>query len=149
MAAAAALADRERDAEHGIGAEPALVGRAVERDQGLVDLGLGFRVHAADRVENLAIDRIDRLAHALAAIALLVAVAQFHRLMRAGGGAGRHRGAPEGAVFQHHVDLHGRIAAAVENFTSDDVNDGGHVPAFLNLSRIKHIVMPDESRASR
>ena len=127
-----ALGDRrglgrgERDAEDGIGAEPAFVRRAVERDHGFVDLGLRLGVHAAERVEDLAVDRIDRLAHALAEIALLVAVAQFDRLMRAGGSARGHRGAAQRAVLQHDVDFDGRIAAAVENFAADDVGDGGH-----------------------
>jgi hypothetical protein len=40
--------------------------------------------------------------------------------------------APEGtgaaarAVFQDHLGLHGRVAAAVEHFAGDDVGDGGH-----------------------
>ena len=120
------LGDRERHAENGVGAEPALVGRAVELDHGLVDLDLLLGVHAAERVENLAIDGLDRLPHALAEIARLVAVAQLNRLMRAGGGARRHRRAAHRAVFQHHIDLDGGIAAAVKNFAADDVDDGGH-----------------------
>ena len=120
------LGGGERDAEDGIGAEAAFVGGAVERDHGLVDLGLRLGVHAAERLENLAVDRLDRLAHALAAVAGLVAVAQFHRLMHAGGGAGGHRGAAERAVLQDDVDFDGRIAAAVEDFAADDVGDGGH-----------------------
>ena len=56
------LGDRQRDAEDGVGAEAALVGRAVERDQRLVDLDLLLGVHAADRVEDLAVDGVDRLA---------------------------------------------------------------------------------------
>ena len=127
------LGDRQRDAEDGIGAEPRLVGRAVERDHRLVDLDLRLRIHAADGVENLAVDRVDRLAHALAEIALLVAVAQLDRLVRAGRGARRHRGAAERAVLQHDVDLDGRIAAAVEDFAADDVDDGGH-----GRSRLSH-----------
>ncbi len=47
--------------------------------------------------------------------------------MRAGGSAGRHGGAAHRAVFQHDVDLDGRIAAAVQNLAADDVDDGGHV----------------------
>ncbi len=128
------LRRRKRDAEHGIGAKPALVRSAVERDHRLVDLDLLFGVEATDGIENLAVDRIDRLADTLAAISLLVAVAQFHRLMRAGGGAGRHSGASDIAVFQYDIDLHGRIAAAVQNFTSDNVNDCSHewqVPRFV------------------
>ena len=119
------LGGRERDAEDGIGAEPALVGRAVERDQRLVDLDLRLGVHAADRVENLAVDRVDRLAYALAEIAL-VAVAQLDRLVRPGRGARRHRSAAARAVLEHDVDLDGRVAAAVEDFAADDVDDGGH-----------------------
>ena len=116
----------ERNAENGIGAEARLVGRAVERDHGLVDLGLRLGIHAAERIEDLAVDGVDRLAHALAAVARLVAVAQFHRLVRAGGGAGGHRGTAARAVLQHDVDLDGRIAAGIENFTADDVGNGGH-----------------------
>ena len=64
------LGGGERDAENGIGAEPALVGRAVERDHGFVDLDLRLGLHAAESVENLAIDGVDGFAHALAEIAL-------------------------------------------------------------------------------
>ena len=66
------------------------------------------------------------LQHALAEIAALVAVAQLDRLVRAGRGARGHRGAALAAVLQHHVDLHGRVAAAVEDLAADDVDDGGH-----------------------
>jgi hypothetical protein len=78
------------------------------------------------RVENLAVDRVDRLGHALAEIAALIAVAQLDRLMLAGGGAGGYRGAALGAVFQLDIDLDGRIAATVEDFTADDIHNGGH-----------------------
>ena len=120
------LSDRQRHAENGIGAEPAFVGRAVELDHGLVDLGLRLRIHAADGVEDFAVDRVHRLAHALAQIARLVAVAQFDRLMRAGGRARGHRGAPARAVFQNDIHFDGRIAATVQNFAADNVNNGGH-----------------------
>ena len=106
--------------------QPALVGRAVEIDHDLVDLDLLLDRHVAQRLEDFAVDGFDRLLHALAEIARLVAVAQFHRLMRAGGGARRHRRAADRAVFQHHIDLDRGIAAAIENFAADDVDDGGH-----------------------
>ena len=128
------LCDRERDAENGVGAKPALVGRAVERDQHLVDLDLRFSVHSADGVENLAIDGFNRFAHAFAAITC-PAVTQLHGLVRAGRGAGRHRCAALGAVLEHDVDLDGRIAAAIENFAADDVDNGGHG---LACSRLEH-----------
>ena len=87
------LGGGKRNAENGIGAEPRFVGRAVERDHGLVDLRLRLGVDAAERIEDLVVDRVDRLEDAFAAIDGLVAVAQFDRFMRAGRGAGRHRGA--------------------------------------------------------
>ena len=141
------LGDRQRHAEDGVGAEPRLVGRAVERDHRLVDLALRLGVHAADGIENLAFDGGDRLLHALAEIAFLVAVAQFDRLMRAGRGAGWHRGAAARAVLEHDLDLDGRVAAAVEHFAADDVGDGGHgVPGLWRLRRFYRrgaaLVMP-------
>ena len=120
------LGDGERHAEDGIRPEPAFVRRAVERDHGLVDLDLRLGIHAAERLKNLAVDRLDRVAHALAEIALLVAVAQFDRLMGPRGSPRRHPGAAARAVLQHDIDLHGRIAAAVQNFPADDVDNGGH-----------------------
>ena len=81
---------------------------------------------AGQRVEDLAVDGIDRLEHALAAVAALVAVAQLDRFVGAGGGARGNGGAAEGAGFQGHIDLDGRIAAAVENFARVDVGDHRH-----------------------
>ena len=104
-----------------------LVARAVELDQRRVDAALVLGIHAGERVEDLAVDRIDRLLDALAEVARLVAVAQLDRLVRAGRGARRHRRATHGAILQHDVDLHRRVAAAVEDFAADDVDDGGHL----------------------
>ena len=64
--------------------------------------------------------------HALAEIARLVAVAELDRLVGAGRGAGRHRRAAHRAVLEDHIDLDGRVAAAVEDLAPDDVDDGGH-----------------------
>ncbi len=89
------LGDGQRHAEDGVGTDAALVGRAVELDQRVVDLDLLARVEAGQQVHDLGVDRGDRLQDALAAVALLVAVAQFDRLVRAGRGARRHgRAAP-------------------------------------------------------
>ena len=110
--------------------EPALVRGAVEIDHDLVDLDLLLDGLIAQRLEDFAVDGLDRLLHALAEIALLVAVAQFDRLMRAGGGARGHRRAADRAVFQHHIDFDGGIAPAIENFAANDVDDGGHVLNF-------------------
>ena len=84
-------------------------------------------VHAADRVEDLAFDVGDRLPHALAAEAGLVAVAQFHRLVRAGRGAGRApRRGPCAPLSSTTSTSTVGIAAAVEDFAGGDVGDGGH-----------------------
>ena len=105
------LGDGERDAQNGVGAEPRLVRRAVERDHRCVDLDLILRVKPAQGVENIAIDAFDRLEHALAEKARLVAVAQFDRFMRAGRGARRHRRAAKRAIFQRDIDFDRGIAA--------------------------------------
>src|SRR3546814_2741533 len=75
----------------------------------LVDVHLVLGVQAGQHVEDLVVHGLDRLQHALAAIALLVAVAQLDRLVGAGRGAGGHGGAAEGAALQSDVDLDGRI----------------------------------------
>ena len=82
-------------------------------------------------VGDLAIDRVDRLADALAAPAALVAIAQLDRLMRAGRRARRHRRAAHAAVLQRHVDLDRRIAAAVEDLAGVHVDDCGHGSSFF------------------
>ena len=47
--------------------------------------------------------------------------------MRAGRCPRRHRGAAHRSIFQHDVDFDGRVAATVENFAANDVDDGCHV----------------------
>jgi len=130
----AGLRAGQADAEDGVGAQPALVLGAVQRDQGLVDTTLVLGVHAAEGVEDLAVDVVDRLADTLAAPQVLVAVAQFHRLMGAGRGTRGHGGAAEAAVVEDNVHLDGGIAAAVENLAGDDVGDVGHEGALLSGS---------------
>ena len=75
-----------------------LVRRAVERQHQPVDLGLARRVAADHRRRDLLDDVRDRLQHALAAVARLVAVAQLDRLVLAGRGAGRNRGGMRSVV---------------------------------------------------
>ncbi len=119
------LGHSQRDAENGVGAELALVVGPVEFDHSRVDGELFLRVHSADRVEDRTVDRFDGLANALAEIAV-TAVAQFDRLIGARRGARRDGGTSEGAVLEDDVDLHGRIATAVQYFAGDDVDDLGH-----------------------
>src|ERR1700680_4821806 len=50
------LGDRQRHAQHGVGAEAALVRGAVEIDQGAIDAGLVARVHALQPRGDLVMD---------------------------------------------------------------------------------------------
>jgi hypothetical protein len=118
--------DRERNAQDGVRPEPALVGRAVQADQQGVDPSLVLRLEPGEDVEDLAVHRVHGLAHALAAVTALVAVALLDRLVRAGGRARGHGRAAQAAVFQHHIHLDGRVAAAVQHLAADDVDDFGH-----------------------
>ncbi len=119
------LGGRQRHAENRIGAEPLLVLGAVELAQTLVEGFLVGGVRTLQGAGDLAIHRVHGLAHPLAAIAL-AAVPKLMGLMRAGGRTGRHGGAAEMAVLQHHVDLDGGVAAAVEDFPGEDGCDCGH-----------------------
>ena len=101
---AAALRDRQRDAEDGVGAEAALVRRAVELEQRGVERALVERVHAQQ-----ARGAISSLTFATAFVTPLPphassAVAQLDGLVCAGRGARRHRRAPERAGLE--LDLH-------------------------------------------
>ena len=120
------LGGGEADAQDGVGAQPALVRRAVELDHRRIEAALVLGVEAGERVEQLAVDRVHRLQHALAAVAAVVPVALLHRLVGPCGGAGRDRRATEGTVLQRHIDLDRGIAPAVEDFARGDVDDIGH-----------------------
>ena len=78
------LGHGQRHTENSVGAEPALVLRAVEFDQRLIDAALILGFHVAQRVVDLSIDRLDRLGDAFAEIAALVAIAQLDGFVRAG-----------------------------------------------------------------
>src|SRR5919112_321581 len=64
---------------------------------------------------------------------MVVAVAQLERLVLAGAGAARHRRASRDATLERDVGLDGRVAAAVEDLTRADVDDGRHGPCFGKL----------------
>ena len=101
-----------RDRQNRIRAQLALVRRAVERNHRLVDQPLIGRVHALQLGRNHGFHVVHGLQHALAQVVALVAVAQFHGLMLAGGSARRHNGAAQRAAFQNHVRFHGRDCRA-------------------------------------
>ena len=126
--------DGHGDCEHSIGAQAAFVVGAVEVDERLVEKGLLGGIQAEDGFGDFSVDVLDGLEHALAQVARLVAIAQLNGLPRAGGGAGRHGGAAHHARFEQHVAFDGGVAAAVENFTAYDVNNGTHgVPCRVSI----------------
>ena len=119
-----------RHGQHRVGAQARLVVGAVQVDQGLVQEGLLGRVQAHHGLGDLGVDELDGLEHALAQVTGLVAVAQLDRFARTGRRAGRHGGAAHGAAFQQHVALDGGVAARIEDFAADDVNNCTHGSSF-------------------
>ena len=114
----------QRHAQDGVGPEALLVLRAVEFVHAVVQRHLIQRVHAAQFVGQLGVDVLDRLQNPLAEVFRLVAVAEFPRLVDSGAGAAGHGRPAEAAVGQFHVDLDGRIAAAIEDLSGTDVYNG-------------------------
>ena len=124
---AAALAQASDTPRMALAPSRLLFGVPSSAIMSLVDLHLIFDGVIGQRLEDFAVHGGDGLLHALAEIAALVAVAQLDRLMRAGGRARRHRRAADRTVFENDIDLDRGVAAAVQDFAADDVNNGGHV----------------------
>ena len=72
------------------------------------------------------VDVLDRAQHALAAVALGVAVAQLVRFVFAGRSAGRHDGSAEPAALKAGFHLNGRVPARVQNFARGQVGHQRH-----------------------
>jgi hypothetical protein len=117
------LGGRQRHRQDGVGPQARLVLGVVQLDHGLVDERLLHRIEPDDRLADLGVDVLDRLEHALAAVALRVAVAQLDRLPAAGGRARRHRRAAEDAGLEQHVGLHRRSPARVENLPRHHIHN--------------------------
>ena len=135
-----------RHAEHGVGAEPALGRRAVERHQHAVEIALIERP-AHDRLGDLAVDVRHGLSHALAEIARLVAVAQLERLALARGGARGHGGASQMRAGPD-VHFHRGVAARVENFASVNACDRDRAPP-VSPRRVRKVQFSDRDRCGR
>ena len=120
------LGDGQADAENCVGAEPGLVLGAIDIDHQPVDRDLVLRIAPGQGVEQLALDRVQSLAHALAEIAIGVAVAQLDRFVLAGRGARGDRGAPADAALEFDIDFERRVAPAIEDFPAANINNGGH-----------------------
>ena len=111
---------RQRGPEDRVGAEAALVRRAVELDQDPVDERLVAGVGPGQCLGDLAVDVGDRLQDPLAAVALLVAVAQLEGFALARGGARGHAGPSGGAAGKQRLHLDGGIPAGVEDLAPED-----------------------------
>src|SRR4029453_9414647 len=88
--------------------------------------GLLTRLEPLDLRGDHLVDVLHRAAHALAAVAVVVVVAQLDRLAFAGGGAGGHDGTTERARIEPDFDLDGGVAAGIEHFTGMGGTDLGH-----------------------
>ena len=75
---------RHRNRQNSVRAQAAFVLGAIEFNHLLVERALVSGIEVRQGVGNFAIHILDRLQHALAQVALLVAIAQFHRLVLAG-----------------------------------------------------------------
>src|SRR3546814_509411 len=117
---------RETDAQNSIRTQAALVLRTIERDHCRVDFTLILCFQSGDGFSDFAVDGLNSLKHALAKIFALVPITLFNRFISAGRRARRHRRAAEAAIFQHDIDLYGRIAAALENLASVNIEDHSH-----------------------
>ena len=100
-----------RDREDGIGAQAALVPRAVERDHGRVDQALIGRIHAGQFRRQNTFHVVDGMQDTAAEIMRFVAVAQLHCLMFSGRGAARHRCPAHGAAIEDDIGFYCRISA--------------------------------------
>jgi hypothetical protein len=107
-----------------------LVVGAVQLDHGFVEEGLLGRIQANHGIGDVVVDVLHGLEHALAQVAAFVAVAQLNGFARAGGGPRGHRGAAHHARFQQHVAFDGGVAAAVQHFAADDINNCTHGVSF-------------------
>jgi len=81
------LGDRHGDAQNGVGAQPPLVGRAVQLNHHGVDFRLPLRGHAQHFRRDDLVDVMHCLQHAFAAVTFLVSVAHFDGLVLSGGSA--------------------------------------------------------------
>ncbi len=120
----------ERHAEDRVRAESRLVRGAVERDQRIVERLLAGRIHSMHGRGDLAVDVRHRARDALAA-PRLSAVAQLGRLELARGGARGHRRVAVCARAQADLDLHRRVASAVEDLTGVHPLDLAHAARAL------------------
>ena len=127
------LGRRERDGEDGVRAEVRFLLCAVERDHRAVHCVDVGGAQALERGRDFLVDVGDGLAHALAAVFRLVAVAQLERLELTRRGPGGRRRPADSPRGQRHLRLDGRIAARVDDLASHDIDDAQIVSHLKDL----------------
>ncbi len=116
---------RQRDAQDGVGAQAALVGRAIEVDQGGIETALVERLKALNGRGDLAVDVLDGPPDALPAVTI-ASVAKLDGLVGPGRRPRGHGSPPRGAGGQQDLGLHGWIAPGVEYLPPDQLLDLTH-----------------------
>ena len=124
----------QRDAENGIGAQLAFSLRSVQRDHGVVDVGLIERLATEQFRRDHFRDISHRLGDTLAHPTLLIAVPQLDRFLLAGGGARRHRRPADRAALQHHFRFHRRVATGIDNLPALNFSDRAHTSLRSSVS---------------
>ena len=119
------LGHRQRGAQDGVGAQPALVRGAVGLDEQPVDLALVEGVHAHQRVGDLIVDVLHRLQDAFAAEGLAT-VAQFDGLEAPRRRSRRYCRPAHGSTRELHLDLDSRVAAGIQDLPPEHTQDDRH-----------------------
>ena len=125
-------------AKNSVGSKTGFVRRSVQINHRLVDQQLIVGIKTGQRFKNFGINGFNGFRHALTEIAALVTIAQLHGLVHTGRSAGRHGGPAKSAGFQNYIDLNGRVATGVDDFTSVNIDDLGHFSWFLWLPNRRH-----------
>ena len=110
----------------GVGAQGGFVLGTVEGNHRQVEGFLVSCIFTQQQVADRAIDVGHGLQHALAQVTALVAITQFQRFTRTGGGTGRRAGAAHDAAFENYIGFHSRVTTGIENLTAFDVDDLCH-----------------------
>ena len=97
---------------------------AIETDHRLVDESLIERIDAFELTADLVVYILDRLLHALAGIAKVVAVAKLDGFILAGRRTAWNCRTSGYSVFKNDLSLDGRIAARIQDLPSGDSLDG-------------------------
>ena len=112
--------------QNGVGTEIALIFRTVVFNHLSINGSLLRHIKPDQCGLNLGMDVFHSLHDTLAAVTSVL-VTQFKRFTDTGGGAGRNSCAAHHTAVKIDVAFHRGVAAAIQNFTSDDGIDRRHI----------------------